>query len=194
MGAAEARGAVGLKMQARSCHPVSRVWLQMQACVRTHSSPHACLHAHFGNSRCAACRKSTAWPCLVVRSELGTSVAVADLLILKSWKGVTECGGVAQDKTLMLDNPVAAKPKSAEAAAAQRRRRLRERPASARTLRALGLAKLPEAERRQAHGRLHVLPCFANMLPFCLEGGGARNWHDLAHAPSLHCKASGCKC
>ena len=48
----------------------------------------------------------------------------------------------------MLDNPVGAKPKSAEAAAAQRRKRLQERPASARTLRALGLAKLPEAERR----------------------------------------------
>lgn len=67
----------------------------------------------------------------------------------------------------MLDNPMVAKPKSAGAAAAQRRKRLRERPASARTLRALGLAKLPEAERRQAHSRLYVLPCFGHVLPIC---------------------------
>ena len=69
----------------------------------------------------------------------------------------------------MLDNPVAARPKSAEAVAAQRRKCLRERPASARTLRALGLAKLPEAERRQAHSRLYVLPCFGDVLPTALK-------------------------
>lgn len=44
MGAAEARGAVGLKMQVRSCHPVSRVWLCMQA---------TCTPAA-GSRRCAA--------------------------------------------------------------------------------------------------------------------------------------------
>ena len=74
-------------------------------------------------------------------------------------------GLVAQDKTLMLDNPVAARPKSAEAVAAQRRKCLRERPASARMLRALGLAKLPEAERRQAHSRLYMLPCLEMCCP-----------------------------
>ena len=79
--------------------------------------------------------------------------------------GLTTHGGVAQDKTLMLDNPVAARPRSAEAAAAQRRRRLRQRPASARTLRALGLVKLPEAERRQAHSRPGLLPCCGHVLP-----------------------------
>ncbi len=57
--------------------------------------------------------------------------------------------GTAQDKTLMLDNPVVATSASAAAAAAARRRgRQRRRPASSRTLRKLSLAQLPGDERR----------------------------------------------